>query len=227
MKALPLDEILARLERHHGKAKPPLSKDPWTLVLLENVAYLVDDERRLAIFKTLKSRVGIQPADILGAPLATLLEIVGGGMLKEQQVEKLRSCAQIALNSFDGNVSAAAALPLSPALKAFKKFPGIGEPGASRILLFSGNHAVYALESNAVRVLVRLGVIREEKSYSATYRAVRTALEKQLKPDGRFLLRLHQLLRQHGQTLCRRSLPDCDVCPLANACAHARSQRSN
>ena len=50
------------------------------------------------------------------------------------------------------------------------QFPMIGEPGAEKILLFSGVLAVLALDSNGVRVLVRLGVGEERKSYAATYK---------------------------------------------------------
>src|SRR5581483_9513609 len=97
---------------------------------------------------------------------------VGGGMLKEQQVEKVRECATIALEEFDGDVNAAARLPLPQALRALKKFPGIGAPGAARILMLSGSHPAFALESNGVRVLVRLGFAAEDKNYTRMYRAV-------------------------------------------------------
>jgi endonuclease III len=31
----------------------------------------------------------------------------------------------------------------------------------------------------------------------------------------------HQLLRKHGQELCKRSQPICDQCPLRESCAFA------
>jgi endonuclease III len=30
--------------------------------------------------------------------------------------------------------------------------------------------------------------------------------------------RAHQLLRRHGQELCRNTAPACDRCPLASSC---------
>jgi hypothetical protein len=35
-----------------------------------------------------------------------------------------------------------------------------------------------------------------------------------------WLIRAHQLLRRHGQELCRRSRPRCAACPLTAQCAY-------
>src|SRR5437764_1317365 len=124
-----LAAILKTLRRAHGPPSPPRFSDPWSLILLENVAYLADDRKRDATFLTLKKRIGIKPAQLLAARRGGLFAILGGGMLKEQQVEKVLTCAQIALDDFGGDVNAAARLGLPQALKAFRKFPGIGAPG--------------------------------------------------------------------------------------------------
>jgi endonuclease-3 len=50
------------------------------------------------------------------------------------------------------------------AKKLLMRFPMIGEPGAEKILLFCGALAVLALESNGLRVLVRVGVAEERKT---------------------------------------------------------------
>jgi endonuclease-3 len=98
-------------------------------------------------------------------------------------------------------------------------FPSIGEPGAEKILLFGRSHAVLGLDSNGVRALTRLGVVHEAKTYSATYRAVQAALAPYQSQGFDWLIRAHQLLRQHGQELCRRTQPHCDRCPLTDTCA--------
>ena len=92
--------------------------------------------------------------------------------------------------------------------------------GAEKILLFSGAHALLAPESNGLRVMTRLGVIREEKSYSRTYVAARLAAEE-LPHTIAGMQEAHLLLQRHGQTLCRRANPQCSACPLAPRCACA------
>ncbi len=115
---------------------------------------------------------------------------------------------------------------MRPALAALKKFPAIGTPGAEKVLLFTRTAPLLALESNGLRVLLRLGVAPEGKGYDASYRAVRDALAGEI--TGRaceWLIRAHQLLRRHGQELCTRSHPRCDACPLEATCAWPRRAR--
>jgi hypothetical protein len=44
-----------------------------------------------------------------------------------------------------------------------KRFPGIGDPGAEKILLFIHSYPVMALDSNGTRVLCRVGFSEEQK----------------------------------------------------------------
>ena len=44
------------------------------------------------------------------------------------------------------------------------------------------------------------------------------ALAHELPKTSAARLAAHQLLRAHGQALCKRSGPDCDACPLAARC---------
>jgi endonuclease-3 len=88
--------------------------------------------------------------------------------------------------------------------------------------MFSGVLPVLALESNGVRVLVRLGIGEDRNSYAATYRSVREATLGHLPEDCESLTIAHLLLRQHGQELCFRNSPACHSCPLNSDCPHVR-----
>jgi endonuclease III len=188
------------------------------MILWENVAYLADDDRRQQAFQTLKTRVGTEPAQIVSASDEALLEVTRHGILADQFAKKLRKCAQIALEQFDGDLRPVLKLPFPKAKKALQKFPGIGEPGAEKILLLSRIYPVLALESNGLRVLLRLGFGEEKGSYSTTYRLVQRDVEEARDGDGSWLIQAHLLLRRHGQELCRRSEPVCKGCPLAPDC---------
>jgi endonuclease-3 len=220
MPRITLPLVVDRLQSHYDQPKSPKLAGPWEMILWENVAYLADDERRQQAFQTLKKRVGTNPAQILVASDEALLEVTRHGIMPELFVEKLRKCAQIALGEFDGDLRPVLKLPLPRAKKALQKFPGIGEPGAEKILLFSRAYPVLALESNGLRVLLRLGFGEEKKSYPTTYRLVQKAVEEELDKEYSWLIQAHLLLRQHGQELCRRSKPGCDDCPLAADCEY-------
>lgn len=219
---LPLAVALDALEGVYGPQSPPGVTDPWEQVLLENVAYLVDDERRLRAFELLRARVGTAPSALLASEIGELARVSSLGIQADAQARKLQAAAREAVARFGGDLSSLASMSLPEARRALRRFPAIGEPAADRILLVAGLHAVPALDSNGVRVLVRLGLVREAPGYAATYRAAVAALREGL-PAGRAeLLRAYLLLRTHGRGLCRRSSPACAACPLADRCAHAR-----
>jgi endonuclease-3 len=217
MTRIPLPEAVDRILAHYGQPTVPQLTGPWEMILWENVSYLADDERRQQAFQALK-QVGIAPEQILSASEEALLEVTRHGIMPEQFAEKLRQCARIALEEFDGELQAVLKLPWRQTKKALKQFPGIGEPGAEKILLFTRSYPIFALESNGLRVLLRLGFGEEKKSYSATYRLVQKAVENELVDDCSWLIQAHLLLRQHGQELCRRAKPACETCPLAEEC---------
>ena len=217
-----LRDVVKRLEKHYGKPERPRLTDPYELLLLENVAYLVDDERRAAVYRALQERVGIQPEAILAARLDVLAAVIErGGMHPDRRAEKLRKCAELARQIGLPKLREQVRQGGTEARKMLKKFPGIGEPGADRILLLAGSQASLAPESNGLRVLGRLGLVTEHKDYAATYRAAQLALLPVLPDDCAWLLTAHQLLRRHGQDLCKRSEPLCVRCPLADGCPTA------
>lgn len=189
------------------------------MVLWENVAYLANDTKRAEAFAELQSKVGLTPNDIRKAKDSVLLAIAGKGIIPASTVEKLRRAAGIALTSFDDDVPAILEKPTGAAKKDLRKFPAIGEPAAEKILLFNGRSPLLALESNGLRVLVRLGYAPEHRNYATTYKGIQRALAPQLPDDCDALIRAHQLLRQHGQELCKRTSPNCDRCPLRPNCA--------
>ena len=218
MTRIPLPQVVERLQAPYGKQRPPKLTGPWEMILWENVAYLADDDRRRGAFQALKKWVGTEPAQILAASDKALLEVTRHGILAEQFAKKLRKCAQIALEEFDGDLRPLLKLPFAKAKKALQKFPGIGEPGAETILVFSQTYPVLAVDSNGLRVLLRLGFGEEKKSYSTTYRLVQKAIKKGLDKEYSWLIQAHLLLRHHGQELCKRTKPGCKKCPLAPDC---------
>src|SRR5216684_2499660 len=219
-----LPKIVSQLAAHYGKPEPPITTNPFELILLENIAYLVSDDRREHAFKTLRQHAGTKPHEILAASHDDILQATKlGGMHPEQRVARLKEIALIALNEFGGDLKTVLKLPLPQAKQALRKFPSIGEPSAEKILLFTRACPVLGLDSNGLRVLVRLGFGEEKKSYTATYRAVQEALKEQLKDDYDWLIAAHSLLRQHGKGLCRTSAPLCEKCPVRKSCRYFKN----
>lgn len=210
--------MVARLEACHGPPAPPLTRDPFAAAVLESVAYLVDDDRRQRVFERLRDTVGIDPAALLAVPEEELARLIAdGGMLPEHRAAKVQKAAAIAAEVGVEELRRQAAAGTGARL--LRRFPGIGEPGADRLQLLAHGKRTLAPESNALRVLLRLGFGSESGDYAAQYRSASAAVAPQLPDDFAWLIAAHQLLRRHGQEVCRRSAPRCEVCPLTRLCA--------
>ncbi len=209
---------VAKLETLYRLPKP--MTDPLALIVWENIGYLIDDVRRGELFEEFRERVGLDADKMMRAPGGVLLDIAKrGGMNPGTRVSRLKNIASIVRES--GELPAALkSLPLAKARALLKKFPGIGDPGADKILLFSGVSVQPALESNGLRVLVRLGFAPQQPSYSSSYKAAVGALKEQGVMERAWLMRAYAVLRAHGQALCKRAAPNCIACPLDKSCAH-------
>lgn len=222
MKSFP--EIINNLESRYGRPKRPSVSNALHLIIWESIGYLVDDEHRELAFAALSEQVGLKPTDILAAPTEKLIAITKlGGIHPELRAQRLKEIAHIVLNDFAGDLESALRQPPAKAIKALKQFPSIGEPGAEKILLFTKTYPVLALESNGLRVLLRLGFGEEQRNYSTSYRSVREALKEQIGDDCDFLIRAHQLLRQHGKEICKTNSPGCGVCPVNARCDYYKT----
>lgn len=222
-----LREIVATLEGLYGVPPPPVTNDPFDLIVLENAAYLVDDERRLTTWRALRNTVGTRPADLLAAGADRLTNLIReGGMFPTQRTDKLLRAATLAQERFAGDLTQALRLPLAQARRELKRFPGIGDPGADKLLLFTHTQPVLALESNGPRCLLRVGFGVEGKSYAQSYKSVQAATLADLPASCDELIAAYQLLRTHGQFVCRRNEPRCGACPLRSDCAYGRSHPS-
>ena len=214
-------KVISSLETYYGRPKPPALAEGLHLIIWESIGYLVEDDRRAIAFEALRQQVGLKPTDLLAAPIEQLIGITRlGGIHPEMRAQRLKEIAHIVLNDFDGDLSIALREPIRKAIKALQKFPSIGEPGAEKILLFTKTHPVLALESNGLRVLLRLGFGEEHRNYSTSYRSVQEALADQTGDDCDFLIRAHQLLRQHGKETCKTNNPSCKSCPLRTQCRY-------
>ena len=210
--------LIDELADLYGPAPPPFPTNPFELVLWENVSYMADDDRKREALESLRATVGTRPEQIIGASHEQLVAVASHGILAEEFGAKMRSVAEIALGEFRGDLDEVVARPVGMAKRALRRFPGIGEPGAEKILLFLRRHPFLAPESNGLRVLVRLGICPDGKSYTTTYAAARAVAQKELGDDFDALLTARYYLRRHGKELCRRKTPSCGACALNGVC---------
>ncbi len=219
-----LAESVRRLGRHYGAARWPGPIDPFELLIWEYVAYLTDDADRAAAFAALGKRVGLDPSALSAASPAILGAVCrsGGAIAWRLRAERIHDVAVRVRDEFGGTLAPLLRLPYSEARRILKTFPAIGPPGADRILLLTGAHRTLALDSNALRVLLRLGYGVQHESYAASYASAQKAAMTELPLTIPALRKASLLLRRHGQELCRRTDPRCPSCPLREVCPFAK-----
>ena len=214
-----LARLLNKLERHYGKLPPPHLTDPYLMIVFANCAYPATDAACAKGFDALQREIGTGVDDILGADEADLIRVMKGrGMFPEKRAARLREIASLVRSDYGGDLRTALRGPLSKARKALKRFPTIGDPGVDKILLFTGTVPIAAVPSNCVRVPHRLGFGEEKKNYAAGYRSAQDAIRTELPEDCDALIRAHQLLKHHGQELCKTNQPLCERCPVSPEC---------
>jgi len=75
-----------------------------------------------------------------------------------------------------------------------------------------------------VEVPARLWFGKARKNYAADYRAARDILSTGLAETFEVRQRAYLLLKKHGQQICKRSKPKCEICPLTGQCTYIQLQ---
>src|SRR5262249_31947497 len=156
---------------------------------------LVDDAVRAAAFATLVKKTKLDPHKLLKVPPDDLIAIArsGGATAAEDRANRMRETAQIVVDDYAGDLAYALKVMTSRArVRTLKRFASIGTPGAEKILLFAKLERLLGLESNGLRVLVRIGFAVEEKSYDKTWKAVKAATSPELPAKIGDVVELHQ-----------------------------------
>lgn len=234
-----LGQILDSLEALYGPQKAAGPSGPYEMIVYLNCGYPATDATCSKGLDALRREVGLEPEEILAAPKAKLAKLMRfGGIVPGERAERLKEIARRVKVEFGGDLTAVLkkwmqeekkqpGQGLRGAKKVLQEFPVIGEPGAEKILLFSKLAPVAAVPSACVGVPIRLFVGEEGKNYAADYRAAREILNAGLPENFEARQRAYLLLKKHGQEICKRSKPKCEICALAAQCAYLQAQAAD
>lgn len=232
-----LSGILDLLEKHYGEQAAVGPSDPYEMIVFVNCGYPATDASCTKGYGPLKAEVGTKPEQILKAPSAKLAKLTqAGGMFPELRAERLKLIARITNENFGGDLKWALEEMMTdkktPADKrlrrvkgALKEFPVIGEPGADKILLFSGMMPIAAVPLACPGVPQRILFGEEDKNYGRGYRAAQEAIATEVPEKFEARQRAYLLLKKHGQEICKRTKPKCEICPISRTCVYFLEKR--
>jgi endonuclease III len=224
---LRITDILDSLESNYGALDPAAPTDPYEFLIWWHCGYPASEERCSKGWASLTREIGIAPKQLSNASTAKLVRALkAGGMVPDLRATRLKEIAARVQEEYGGDLrSALSRLSAPQARKALKAFPGIGKPGADRILLFSRLSPVAAVPSACPYVLVRVLQGPEGQKYVAIYAAAQQMLNT-LPATFDERIRGYLLVARHGHELCKRSNPWCDRCPLRARCAFANRSKN-
>jgi len=215
-----LVKILDRLESRYGIQQPCWCTEPYQFLIWWHCGYPASDAACERGWKSLNEKIGIEPQQLLAASSKDLASALKpGGMVPELRAVRLKEIAARVRDHFAGDLRNALVGPLKDVRKTLKKFPGIADPGADRVLLFGGIAPVAAVPSNCPHVLVRIQRGQDRENYGVTYKEAQQAILTELPETFDARMRAYLLLKKHGQDVCKRTKPLCDQCLLTSACA--------
>jgi endonuclease III len=219
-------DLLDSLQSFYGAVAPHAPTDPYEFLIWWHCGYPASEERCAKGWEALRREIGITPRQLAAASTAKLVKaLMAGGMVPDLRAVRLKEIAGRVRREFAGDLlSALSRLPAAQAHKALKSFPGIGNPGADRILLFSRLSPIAAVPSACPHVLVRLLHGPEGDKYVAIYAAAQRMLDA-LPATVEARIRGYLLIDRHGHELCKRSKPLCERCPLQSQCAFANNTK--
>lgn len=219
--AISVPDLLDRLEAHYGPQEPAFPVDPWGFLVWWHCGYPQSQARCSAGWRSVHENVGILPHQLLAAPPAKLAAALkAGGMVPELRAMRLKEAARRVVEEHDGDLTTLFARPLREVRAALKRFHGISNPGADRILLFARAAPIAAVPSNCPYVLVRIAYGLERENYHVNYREAQELIEQEVPARFEARQRAYLLLKIHGKAVCKAK-PKCDQCPVRSACAYA------
>jgi endonuclease-3 len=225
-KDLRIPELLRKLESTYGRQVPSWPTDPYLFLVWWHCGYPASDTTCAKGWQSLKREIGVDPEELLAASPAKLgRALSSGGMVPELRAMRLKEIAARVKDEFAGDLRSALVGPIVKVRKLLKKFSGIADPGADRILLFGGIAPVAAIPSNGPHVLVRIQRGLEHESYAVTYREAQRAIMAEVPEEFHARSRAYLLLKHHGQELCKRTKPKCSECPVSASCVYFSGQR--
>lgn len=206
-------------QQRHGRHGLPWqdTRDPYRVWLSEIMLQQTQVVSVLDYYPRFLARFP-DVATLAAAPLDEVLAL-WSGLGYYSRARNLHRCAQQVVTDWDGRFPARAA--------DLETLCGIGRSTAAAIAAFCYDEPVTILDGNVKRVLTRLLAFEGDLA-SATQEQALWRLAQDLvpaRPEPQHMARYTQGLMDLGATVCTRSQPRCQACPVAGQCVAQQQSR--
>ena len=206
---------LVRWHKRHGRHDLPWqnTSDPYRVWLSEIMLQQTQVATVIPYYARFLARFGTL-AELAAAPVAEVMAL-WSGLGYYARARNLHACAQAVMREHGGR------FPRGP--EAIAQLPGIGRSTANSIATICFGAQAPILDGNVKRVLCRAFGIEGFPGAGAVEKRL-WALAAELMP-ARHGATYNQAQMDLGATVCTRSKPRCEKCPLADICVARDTER--
>ncbi|MCU0511331.1 MAG: endonuclease III [Anaerolineae bacterium] len=177
------------------------------------------DANRDRGFAALKARYPTWAA-VHHAPAAELIDTIRPAGLANSKGPRIQGAlAQIVAERGAYNIDFLAELPPAAARDWLLRLPGVGPKTAAIVLCFAYGLPAFPVDTHVHRVGIRLGFLPPRISADAAH----PVMEAIVPPADYYHFHLQMIY--HGRALCQARRPQCERCPLTEACAFYQAAR--
>ena len=213
-------DVHHRLSNHFGPIDWRPGLDPIAELVSTILSQSTSDLNRDRGFNGLKERFGSWEAVRDGevADIEAAIRVAG---LSKQKAPRIKAALQF-ITAEQGELSLDFLRDLSveEARAWLTQIKGIGLKTASIILLFSLGMPAFPVDTHVHRTTGRLGLIPPKTSANKAH-----AILEQAFPPDTYLVGHLNLIRL-GREICKARKPQCEQCPLQDACRYYQAQES-
>ena len=205
-------------QRRHGRHALPWqnTRDAYRIWLSEIMLQQTQVSTVLGYYERFLERYP-SVSDLACAPLDEVLGL-WSGLGYYARARNLHRCAQVVHEQHGGQFPTSAGV--------LEALPGIGRSTAAAIAAFSSGERAAILDGNVKRVLCRHAGVRGDPAASRTLKTLWELAEQRLPASSATLsqdmVAYTQGLMDLGATLCTRTRPACETCPVAADCVANR-----
>src|SRR5438270_4617564 len=175
-------------------------------ILTQNTAW---SNVTLALGNLRRERL-LNASAIASVSLARLERLIRSSGYFRQKAKTLKAFVRFLRTEYAGSLTEMFRTPTATLRHQLLAVRGIGPETADCSLLNAGKHPVFVGDAYTRRILERHGHTHTKASYDE----IRASFERSIPADAAIYNEFHALIVQAGKEFCRRTVPDCNACPL-------------
>ena len=162
----------------------------------------------------LKEVCELTPAGILSLTLEQLQDAIRTSGYYRQKSLRVQGFCRFLMEEYGGDISRMDGIETGELRARLLSFKGVGPETADSILLYALNRPIFVVDTYTIRLFSRLGLCEEIVKYNQ----VQSLFMDKLEHDALMFNEYHALIVKHAKEKCRKRMPECVECPLAELC---------